>query len=76
MMSAALLTRCSVGTEMMMGRGLDNEDPTRMPRSRNWSGLNCKSSNNLDFSINVNEDGNSIEVITLSTGHSRASLVE
>jgi hypothetical protein len=59
-----------------MGIVRDNDDPTSIPRSKNWSGLNCKSCNIWDFSMNVNEDGNSIEVITLSTGQSRASLEE
>jgi hypothetical protein len=59
-----------------MGSVRDKDDPTSIPKSRNWSGLNCKSCNIRDFSMNVNEDGNSIEVMTLSTGQSRASFVE
>ena len=74
-MSDAVFTRNSE-CGGMMGRVLDNEDPTSIPRSKNWSELNCKSFSNLDFSMNVKDAGKSITVMTLSTGQSRASLVE
>ena len=52
------------------------EHPAMIPTSRKWSGDNWRSRSRRDLSINVNEDGKSIEVMTLSTGQRRASFEE
>lgn len=67
--------KCSGATVLMTGRVRDRKDPTRIPRSRNRSSESPKSSSNFDLSMNVNDEGKSIEVINLSTGQRRASLV-
>jgi hypothetical protein len=59
-----------------VGKVCDREDPAMIPRSRNWSSETWNSCSSRDLSMNVNDVGNSIDVMTLSTGHKSASLVE
>ena len=59
-----------------MGMVRQMEHPAMIPTSRKWSGDSWRSRSRRDLSMNVNEDGKSIEVITLSTGQRRASFEE
>ena len=58
------------------GKVRDSEQPARMDISRNWSGVRARSASIRALSTKVKEPVQSIDVMTLSIGHKRASVEE